>query len=74
MAGMERAAVLVGGQTVLADAMGMAVSLLRQKIKAERPIRDEELRCAASALSAHATQALDLSERLIVLADNGKGS
>lgn len=70
MAGIERAAEIVGGQAVLADALGISARLLRQKIAAERPIRDEELRLTIGALLARAREAEALATRLSTLEQN----
>lgn len=64
MAGIERAAALFGGQLALAAAIGMDARLLRRKIAAERPIRDEELALIAGSLSARAREIADLADRL----------
>lgn len=69
MAGLERAASIVGGQGMLADALGISARLLRQKIAAERPIHDEELRLTVGALLARAREAEDLAARLSNLGD-----
>ncbi|HLZ78840.1 MAG TPA: hypothetical protein VKQ09_05825 [Sphingomonas sp.] len=69
MAALERAAEIVGGQAALADALGIATRQLRQKISAERPIHDEDVRLAIGALSARARQADELAARLTSLID-----
>ena len=69
MRGLEHAAEIVGGQGVLADAMGIGARELRKKIAAERPIHDEDLRLAASAVSAHALKADEHASRLTALLD-----
>lgn len=67
MAGLQRAAEMLGEQTVLADALGVNPRLLRRKITAERPIHDADLRIAAAALVAHAKKATDLAAKLTSL-------
>jgi hypothetical protein len=67
MAGLERAANLLGGQEVLAAVLGIGGRQLRQKMVAERPIHDADLRLAAAALSARARVAEDLSTRLMAI-------
>ena len=67
MRALESAAEFVGGQTALAEAMGIGPRLLRQKIAAERPITDDEVRLAAGSVSRRARQADDLAERLNAL-------
>lgn len=73
MAGLERAADILGGQAALAEALGVAPRLLRQKMSAERPIRDEELRLAAGAISARAREASNLAEKLLALVGGVSG-
>lgn len=63
---LERAAEFVG-QAALAEALGMGTRLLRQKIAAERPIRDEELSAAARLVSIRAAQGAELADRLTAL-------
>lgn len=64
MAGLERAATMMGGQAALADALGIDARLLRRKIAAERPIRDEELALVAGSLSKRAREIEDLASKL----------
>lgn len=70
MATLESAVAMVGGQDALADALGISGRLLRQKIAAERPIHDHELRLAAAAVTARAAQAAALAARLTSLIEN----
>ncbi len=52
MPGLEDGPGLLRGRAALADAIGINVHVLRQEIAAKRPIRDNETRLAASAVSA----------------------
>lgn len=71
MAGIEHAAVLLGGQVALAGMLGIGVRLLRQKICAERPIRDDEIRRTTLALSVRAREISALAEKLAALVNEG---
>lgn len=67
MRGLETACELLGGQSALAEAMGINPRHLRQKIAVERPISDADLHLASGALFARAERTRKLAEALAAL-------
>ena len=65
MRGFDTACELLGGQSALATALGINSRLLRQKMSAERPISDAEVRAAVAALHARATRITELADALL---------
>jgi hypothetical protein len=65
MAALETAAGMLGGQAALASALSCETRLLRNKLAAERPIHDADLRLAAAALEQRARAILQHADRLV---------
>lgn len=64
MVGLETAAKLLGGQTVLADTLGINVRSLRAKFTADRGVSNLDLSLAAGALEKHAVRLVEHARKL----------
>jgi hypothetical protein len=71
MAALMKAGALLGSAKALAEALGIGERSLRAKTGAERGVSDDDLRSAADALDARATQ---LTEHALKLREEASGS
>ncbi|MBB4618656.1 hypothetical protein [Sphingomonas abaci] len=64
MMGLTTAATMLGGQSELAEALGIQPRSLRAKFSAERGVSDDDLRSAADALDRQAKRIMAHAEKL----------